>query len=508
MSGWYTDARLLYGRSGEAGDDGVSEKIPTLREAIRAIADARDLTLNELAGKLGYKSGTSLMRLMDDPVRDKTLETFEQRVQTELTLSEEELRLVSDGILVKREGPQAWLVRQEVAAFVRGDQREDPGRIEIRGPDGRRYAGLTDYLAGRKELRLTVFNCMDDRVAGELERLLRHTDAVIRNDISLDDRQRRTIYCYRTIAPLMFHRHYEPYVLPEGSPASAPGMTGLSRSDAIVCESVDEEGQTRRELFILVDGAAQALPLPAMEGMDRPKSLVPLKQTWYDCESFADYIGYSQSYYDLEKDHAWWKLKPDIGVDSISGDILARAVREGPIPWEKEYDEVLEVLRVMYNERFANAFGRGKHHFTVMKQSAMKRFVETGRTTDHFWAMRAYTGQERLQILRVLVDKARTDPFVHLLFLKDEGLVRDMEMCYYEDRGLLLLRADTDYDLRADHGQILLRDPAVLESYRSYYMDQIVKRGCLDERESLAVLEKLLATAEAICRKEAHKRTG
>ena len=61
-----------------------------IREVTRQIAKARGLTLSRLTEMLGYRSKTSLERIMNGTTRESSLVKFEQAMRKALLLSEEE----------------------------------------------------------------------------------------------------------------------------------------------------------------------------------------------------------------------------------------------------------------------------------------------------------------------------------------------------------------------------------------------------------------------------------
>lgn len=133
-----------------------------------------------------------------------------------------------------------------------------------------------------------------------------------------------------------------------------------------------------------------------------------------------------------------------------------------------------------------------KHTWHVMKFSAMKRFMQTGRISDHMWAMRAFTPAERIEVLRELLDHCRDDHYRHLLLLKDNSLSDSMEFDLYEGYGLLFQNANTSYDLSNTHGEYVLTHPTLLHWFKEYFMKVIVRKKCYSEVQSMALLEKLL----------------
>ena len=127
-----------------------------------------------------------------------------------------------------------------------------------------------------------------------------------------------------------------------------------------------------------------------------------------------------------------------------------------------------------------------------MKRSAMRRFAQTGKTTDHFWMMEAYTPAERIEILESLLEQQRDNPYMHMYFLKDDDAIRDVEIAYYEDLGMLFLEADTDYNLEAGHSEVLITHQEALRLYREFFTNVLLAQYVLPESETCRFFEELI----------------
>ena len=130
-----------------------------------------------------------------------------------------------------------------------------------------------------------------------------------------------------------------------------------------------------------------------------------------------------------------------------------------------------------------------------MKRGAMRRFAQTGRTSDHFWMMDAYTPEERVEILQSLLKQQMENPYLHMFFLKQDDVLRDVEIACYEDFGMLLLEADTGYNLDNGHSEALITHQALLRLYRDFFMNVLLRDYVLPKSETIRFLRQLIAEA-------------
>ncbi len=230
------------------------------------------------------------------------------------------------------------------------------------------------------------------------------------------------------------------------------------------------------------------------------ENYLSIKRTYFECTAFEDYIKYSEDYAALERNHAIWKIKPDICVDQIPAWILKKAVREGPIPQDEQFASVLDALEEIYRKRFENTYSKRKHAYNIHKRNAMYKFALTGKTTDHFWGMRPFTPKERIIILSEILKQQVVNPYVHMYFLRDDAAIRDVEIAYYEGVGMLILESDTDYNLEDGHSEIMITHQEMLNLYREFYMEVLIREYVYPESETCNYLRYLLKVAEGVDR--------
>ena len=77
--------------------------------------------------------------------------------------------------------------------------------------------------------------------------------------------------------------------------------------------------------------------------------------------------------------------------------------------------------------------------------------MRTGVQSDHFFIQRAYTLEERREILRRMYHAMQADPHFNIHFLRADMPELNNETTFYEGKGVLLMDAYTGYDLHDDH---------------------------------------------------------
>lgn len=118
--------------------------------------------------------------------------------------------------------------------------------------------------------------------------------------------------------------------------------------------------------------------------------------------------------------------------------------------------------------------------------------MRTGVLSDQFFLQRAYTVEERREIIRVLLEAMRQQPYFNVHFLKAGIPELRYEISCYEGKGVMLTDAYTGYDLDTDHSEALIGLPAFVESFERYFKDELLVHYVISRADTLRELERLL----------------
>ena len=478
----------------------------SLEQYVRMIQKKYALSLSGLAERLGYRSKTSLTRIMAGNARPQSIRKFEEAVLSGFELSEDEIKQLSETVQIAIYGEERLMTNRAVWEFLRERGSEEAGR-SVRVTDV--YSGclldLNERYASADRMELTILNCQSiGAVFNSVKRLLRQRNAKADHFIYINENDVRTLNQYGSLISLFYDENYNCYAHRKPGDSRIEEW-GLKDCDAIIVSWFEADGRARSDMLLFRGiGEAALLELPylgedslARLGIDKA-AYAPIKQGHPEVQTFADYIRYSRDYFDLERNRSVWKIKPDLGVDQIPAWILRKAIEEGPLPVDDGMRKVLDRLETLYDERFRNSFSKHKHCYTVFKRNAMRKFAMTGRATDHFWMMRPYTPAERIVILSELLKQQRENPYVHFCFLKDNATVRDIEIACYEDRAMLILDPNTDYNMQNGYAEIRIVDQKMLSLYREFFMNDLLDGYVCSESETCDFLRHLIFEVEAI----------
>lgn len=140
----------------------------------------------------------------------------------------------------------------------------------------------------------------------------------------------------------------------------------------------------------------------------------PIRLLWQLNDENSDFIVYTQQYCKMEHGAAIYYIRPDVPFQYIPLEVLYPVVREGFARMgmtREEYEPNVTALAEIHQARMTNMMRRRRPTYIVLNKAAMEEFVRTGRQSDHLHFLRNFTPKERKQILDVLVQQARENPF-------------------------------------------------------------------------------------------------
>ena len=457
----------------------------------------RNLTVIALAEKLGYKSKTSLDRLMNANSRESSIQKFEELMLTAFDLNETERAALHRAVRIACEGEEQYRISEKMHAllFTHNIPPDAPKPV-LRDAETNAAVNWKNRYQHAKNMRVIVWDCRGiPALFSLLARLMRERPLSVTHYLTESRDRLATMAALEAIFPVLYRPEYEGFIIPRQGRNDE-----LHQSDLLFIDWTDEQGARHGDIISFHSPHAGRLVEVDQTTFERllhlfkePQPCTPLKMTYPEYTSFEDYIRYSADIAALEHDHSVWKVKPDLCVDLIPPYILEAALMRGPVtPKDETYCTVIHALRRVYDKRYQNTFGKKKHCFTLLKQKAMQNFVETGRTTDHFWAMDTFTKRERVEIIFSLLEQQLHNPYVHLLFLKDDDAIRDMEVICYGNEGVMLLETDIDYrfDRQTD---VMITHPDIVKLYQDFFMKSLVKEYALPESKTVAIFKGWLA---------------
>ena len=221
--------------------------------------------------------------------------------------------------------------------------------------------------------------------------------------------------------------------------------------------------------------------------------LKPMPQLSAGPETFVEY---TTRYGQLEDNCTILSIKPDVHFNCIPPQVLYPSILDGfqhaDFADDQDIPGLMDELWKIHEARFSNITGKHKLTHLVYSLPAMERFMQTGVLSDHFFLQRAYTVEERREIIRALLEATRQNPWFNVHFLKEGTLPLQYEISCYEGKGVLLMDAYTSYDLEQDHSEALITLPGFMQSFQQFFMNELLLHHVRSKAENQRLLEQLL----------------
>lgn len=478
-------------------------------ECLTRCLKEENLSASEAARLVGFRSRNSIFRILSGDTSGDVNLRFLAALHDALAdkWPQERWMSLQEALIVERLGPERYRANQAFERVLYSKDVPCEYMVERLLPDGRTeelpLLEVLDGISRAQKVEIVLTGCCDaalfrmlaDRCgeAGEQGRLkIRHYIDTAASTITQN---------ILGVLPLISKPWYNARLV---EPGSCPEeMMVIYRLNALHVHRWDEDGTEHGGMFIRynathfasrmeVRGACEAIMLLDKCRFDL-ELLKPMPQLSEGADAF---IGYTEQYRQLEKDCAIWSIKPDVHFNCIPTELLEQAIIEGfqqtGMAAGPELEQLINALKAVHDDRYHNMIAKHKPTHLVYSLPAMERFMRTGVQTDHFFIQRAYTVEERRRIIGELLRTMRENPWFNVHFLRTNAPELRNEITCYEGKGVLMMDAYTGYELEADHSEAVVTLPAFVESFRSYFVDELLVHHVMSRADTMRHLERLL----------------
>lgn len=479
-------------------------------QCLQQTLDEQGMSASEAARLVGFRSRNSIFRILSGATSSEVDARFLSALHAAVGCSwpDKQWRKLEDALSIKRVGYEQFRSNQAFLEAMQEQPEAEEYTAESRwnasGVQKRPLKELLQEIAADSELDVVISGCCDRPLMALVAEWLREAGdagrAVIRHYI--DIREENVAQNILSVLPLVSKVWYNARLIEED--ACPPEMEALYRVNAISIGQRRADGECFWHQLFRIDRTSfqhfsslgEKSPLTGM--LDRWRfQLELLKPIEKPGDGPQAFVEYTAQYAELENDCMILSIKPDIHFNCVPQELLYQSIMEG---FEQagfangpELEALLSQLRSIHEGRYRNMFSKRRPTHLVYSLPAMERFMQTGVQSDHFFIQRAYTPQERREILMGMYRAMQEDPYFNIHFLRAELPEMCNEMTYYEGKGVLLLDAYTGYDLHDDHSEALITLPSFQQSFHHYFMDELLPRYAMTRAESCAQIERLLS---------------
>lgn len=486
------------------------QRYESFGECLKRCLKEAGMSASEVARLVGFRSRNSIFRILSgeasDDIKLRFLDTLYELFKD--SWPRERWVALEEALTMERLGPERYLANQAFRKVLHEHEQEIPVYMvyQVDKTGAANVFPLTemlDRIAASARAEIIITGCCDSSLshlladycgeAGKMGKLkIRHYIDVAENVVTQN---------ILGILPLISKSWYNARLVDVDT--CPPQMLSIYRVHSLYIHCWDEQGNLSGQRFLRYDETnffAQSWikgPCPTTALLNRWRFhlelLKPLPALTDGAEVFVEY---TRQYAQMEENCTILSIKPDIYFNCIPTELLERAVLEGAsqsdLPAGPELVALIDALKKVHDGRFDNMIHKHKPTHMVYSLPAMERFMRTGLLSDHFFIQRAYTVEERRQIIRVLLDAMRNQPYFNLHFFKEGTPALRYEITLFEGRGVLLMDAYTGYELDADHSEALITLPAFMKGFQQYFKDELLAHYVISRAETIRHLERLL----------------
>ncbi len=493
----------------------------SFQECLRAMMAEKKVSVASLTRMTGYKSRNSITRVLQGKASSaRAKELLARLFETgclRLT-AEEEKRL-----------RQALTANEMDAESLRTAQDMLPLLTEPPKPDDQPYACvrwratgvvrtitlqelLCRYALGG-QVKIMLMNLCERGLYEQLARAFAARSSKCRVQCShyLFGMENELPRFFSVIQPLLYEKWYTPYLLDkERCPER---MLPWLRTDYMMAEWTDEAGRIRYHLLIPIDDHLLFFSESAERNSVAVEKYIryavrgaacPLRDRYAQKpHTVGDYLRYVQRCLHLEQQGAICCIRQDLPLYFFHPDILVGVIGNefrqiGLAPDTPEAAGILERFYAVQLKRWQNVFDRPPDRQNaalqfVFSRPEMERFLQTGRSTDHFFAFRGFTVAERRAVLENVRRAAEEKPYLEIYFLRPGIRTHSAEISMLGHAGVLFTRGDTGYRMGDDLIETMVSFDSFTRQFRSVFTQALLPQLAESRERSLEILDELLA---------------
>ena len=402
----------------------------TLGQCIHAWMQAEDVSVSQLTVRLGYKSRTSLFRLLHGKSNYRSCVQFCKLMTPDL--NEYWKTRFHQALLTEKVG----LKRYELLdALHRSLFEENTNRTSFRKSDPFPFSQGT----------VTVLGCTWPGSYSLIDELLAASDH---------------------LQIIHFFTSRDIFDAPGLLPSLVTHMTNCNYSAMLLKEEVlygtalpwnialwTDHDSDRTCIMLMHDGKYSWHPLSggAAEAQSILSVLEELPQTILyrndQLQTNKDYIEFTEQSYHMEYNRKTLIFKPTPGIQMLPPDIVEQTFIDYLAENLEPVSAAQDMLIYIFEKRAKNFYAHTKPVSLLFSLEAMLRFAQSGLIDDHFFACRPFTKGERATIFQSLQSFSKEEN-VYISFLDHKSWPVSVEA--YDGKGVLFYPSSSSYQTSKD----------------------------------------------------------
>lgn len=433
--------------------------------ALKRILAERKISISTLAQKLDLTSRNTIHRVLAGSSKYESAEKLHQRIcenQPRLHFREEEMQTLQEALERCRYGEHGYAIRKMVMDLIIRPEHPAPAAPCICCAStepawcGRTLDEVMDALANYAEADVFLFNAPYPQLCDALQRLfaLAETGGLhcrVQHVLNSTDDAFTEMQQFIQLRSLLSDPRYTCYRV-ASVPTDAHHVVSAEQS-MVICKRSRAGLRTVDCISFLSDRSfAYCTGLPDDNGQLAKYYAAYSRMLIAQCtclnpkqdhaQAIANLLALNAEFAQYEQCWSQILIKPDLCVSQIPTEYMMRLIRDsGYLGLSPDAPEIAEFER-LHRQRYEN-FVSGKHGYVfIFSEAGMRRFMETGRLSDHVPMLPAFTSEERREIVAGLLRVAEEKAGMLLRMMRNGAGYSNVVVSLFDDKILYVLDAD------------------------------------------------------------------
>jgi len=472
----------------------MSTATDTFGSLVRQYILRQRLSYQEIADTLGYKSKTSVARIIQGETSYDLRQQFFSRLVGHYADTPQESAALKEALRFSRLTAQDQAYFRCYADLLHKDFSAESDRDYLcAAPQEDAPVSLRARVSRLAEcsyhITLSIFGQPDGELILSLYQMLEDSGCAfaIAHYIFTDEDVMPMLRSVVSSASILFNPRYMLYRCPR-----AQGLPALDNQ--LLLQYCLEDGSIREDVLLPAQDAG--LMLCPLENSDltgfysrslpgvQSGALVREYRSDTPQEMLAACIAMQEQICELEKDCAVYSFKKGLSIEFIPPEIGKNAFLFDQLSRDEAKAVAVQLARIQKSRHQMLLTRRKPMHF-VLSPAAFQRFIWTGRLVNHPPFLRPLTPKERYDVLTLIMDQLRENPYFSIRFTTDDipPILTHMSLTCYQHfrhtsshqavtKGCLLIQPGLDSASRLACAE--LDDPKLAESYAHFFLEELI----------------------------------
>lgn len=470
------------------------QEILTFSQCLTRLMQQHQYTTATLSSLLGARA--ELRRILSDDSTDAKRQLIYEKITKSDLFSAEECMQLANALEVSRIGIENFKFQLAIRAILNGEPRQQTPAMKTEG--GKTLESQLVEFQKADEIEILMINSCFHSVVAALLPLFQVKELPIRmKHLIHSDAFANTASSFVAVVfPLLFDHRYQPYGMER-----RPDTENHAIGGNMLAIRASFGKEKRERMFVITNdsfvhempNASASTPFAFLSTIIDSLSPAPfhLKES---SGTAGDFASLCMNFLSHELNRGTYSIANDLCFQQTPSDIIVAALRDKALLPPEEIEMLINRAYAIHEQRYQNQYSKKKPAYRIMTLEGCRSFLKTGRSTDHFFAIRPYTPEERKTIFGNMLQAAKQNPYFIPLLIKNKHFKCRYNIVCYDKLGISLDLTDTDYDIEKGYHSVFLVYPEFTKQYMEYYLNTVVPVRCYSANESLALLEELYST--------------